>query len=730
MARMILIYFLLIGISAIAQDGNTNGPWKADGSFASDGVQRLKTLEEHTRTLRSTDPDSSLAVSRILLSEARVARDTFMIGSGYRNLGIAVFLSGEGSEAALAALDSALVYFETRNDSAHLQGMGLTLSNIAYMNINMGRYDKALEFCHRSLPYLRSSGDNNAMLSVYNDLGQSHKAHGRTDSAVYYFEKLINKAEELGQDQQVIWGYNNLSIVHAGLGLLPEALDNAYRSLSILENIGSDEQIVNALFVLRDIKVMLGEYDGALDLMDRAMELCRKNSDTTCMAGTYGGIGSTLLEMGKLDTAMVMLELALKLKRDPNSNDKHELSMLSKTYRLQGRLDDALIILEELHADAREKGILEDEVWILQEKGLISSHKKRFGQAITYCQESLAKAEQAGLLPAQQDAYECLYQIHKQRRDGMQALAYLEKANEIRNNILSEKAQRQAAQREFQREHEKQKLRDSLEHANALLELEHERTIAMIRADQNADRAMATGIGAVLLLGGGGISFIADRRRRRERFDKEVATLETQALRSQMNPHFIFNALNSINAFIQRNDPDHASSYLTKFARVMRLVLENSRHAEVPLEDDLEALKGYMDLERMRMQNRFEHSIEVDPSIDPSAVVVPPLVVQPFIENAIWHGMNGVERNGVIRLKVGKKDGQLVLTVEDNGVGRNKKKVAPPPGVPVKKTSLGTAITRARLDLIQKQHGGNAGFKYTDLAEGTRVEVTMPLMMA
>ncbi|MBK7239814.1 MAG: histidine kinase [Flavobacteriales bacterium] len=108
--------------------------------------------------------------------------------------------------------------------------------------------------------------------------------------------------------------------------------------------------------------------------------------------------------------------------------------------------------------------------------------------------------------------------------------------------------------------------------------------IESLRADQNRNRALATGIGGILLLGGGIAWFITDRRRRQERFEKESATLETQALRSQMNPHFIFNALNSINAFVQKNDQDSATSYLSKFARVMRLVLENSRHAGSALE--------------------------------------------------------------------------------------------------------------------------------------------------
>src|SRR5690606_37413303 len=183
--------------------------------------------------------------------------------------------------------------------------------------------------------------------------------------------------------------------------------------------------------------------------------------------------------------------------------------------------------------------------------------------------------------------------------------------------------------------------------------------------------------------------------------EKEAAELETQALRSQMNPHFIFNALNSINAFVQKNDPDRAGSFLTRFARLMRLVLENSRQAEVPLKDDLEALDAYLHLERVRSGEKFDYTIKVDPEIDQEDVLVPPLVVQPFVENAIWHGMNGKEGKGHITLSVSVRGDDLVMAIEDDGVGRNapKKVEAEPP----KKTSLATTITQARLDLVEKQ---------------------------
>ncbi|HMW98607.1 MAG TPA: hypothetical protein PJ983_15225, partial [Flavobacteriales bacterium] len=126
---------------------------------------------------------------------------------------------------------------------------------------------------------------------------------------------------------------------------------------------------------------------------------------------------------------------------------------------------------------------------------------------------------------------------------------------------------------------------------------------------------------------------------------------------------------------------------------------------------------------------KFDYRIEVAEDIDPEDVMVPPLVAQPFVENAIWHGMSGKEERGLITLSVSRKGDQLLFAIEDDGVGRNSPKRmasmgAPDPGKGGKKTSLGTAITKARLDLVRQQKGKDAGFIYVDLPQGTRVELT------
>lgn len=333
-------------------------------------------------------------------------------------------------------------------------------------------------------------------------------------------------------------------------------------------------------------------------------------------------------------------------------------------------------------------------------------------------------------------AAELLYLAYKRQGDQGRALAMLElaRANEDPRNDLNFRMGLVKRQTSYAAR------ADSLEMQLKMRDRERETREERAKAQANRNWTYVIGGASLLLLAASALWYRSDRKRRMERFEKDAALLETQALRSQMNPHFIFNALNSINAFVQGNDPDMASSYLSKFARVMRLVLENSRHAEVPLESDLEALRGYLDLERKRMREKFDYSIEIDPDLDPREVMVPPLVVQPFVENAIWHGMAGKEGQGHIKLRIQQKGEQLLWIIEDDGIGRNAHQAKKDDeeatasqfkdaAMPMKKTSLGTAITRARLDLVQKQYGGRAGWNYVDTPTGTRVEVDMPMRL-
>ena len=195
---------------------------------------------------------------------------------------------------------------------------------------------------------------------------------------------------------------------------------------------------------------------------------------------------------------------------------------------------------------------------------------------------------------------------------------------------------------------------------------------------------------------------------------KEMLELEAKALRSQMNPHFIFNCMNSIKALIQQNEADKAVNYLTTFSKLLRTILQNLDKSEVSLFDELEMCRLYTQLESMRFGNKFTWSFVTDPDLDIKSIQVPALILQPFIENAIWHGLMVKEDNGYINVTVEKKDNCILCIVDDNGIGREhsmNNKIKPHSSM---HQSKGVKLTQSRLDLDNALNKRNASVTTID----------------
>jgi hypothetical protein len=216
------------------------------------------------------------------------------------------------------------------------------------------------------------------------------------------------------------------------------------------------------------------------------------------------------------------------------------------------------------------------------------------------------------------------------------------------------------------------------------------------------------------------------------RLQHRTAQLEMHALRAQMNPHFLFNSLNSINRFIIQNNSEQASGYLTKFSRLMRLILQNSQYELIPLENELEALKLYLELEAVRFDHHFTYSIKVDDDLDVSALKVPPLIIQPYAENAIWHGLMHKEEKGKLLIELREEGDYLVCSITDDGIGRKKAAELKSKSASTHK-SMGMKITADRIASMKQRKSNENNIQITDLVlpdgspGGTRVEIKIAL---
>lgn len=212
----------------------------------------------------------------------------------------------------------------------------------------------------------------------------------------------------------------------------------------------------------------------------------------------------------------------------------------------------------------------------------------------------------------------------------------------------------------------------------------------------------------------------------------EVSKAELKALRAQMNPHFVFNSLNSIQHFILNSKGEEAVKYLNKFAKLIRLILNNSEKQFVTINEDLDAIKLYLELEQMRFDNKFNYKIIIHPSIDPDYDEIPPMLMQPYLENAILHGLNPKETDGHLQIEI-ENTGQFIkCTIKDDGIGREKSSEIQNLNARGKHQSLGMKITKDRLRILNNMYQSSLSVNIIDLyhtdqsAAGTQVEIFIP----
>ncbi len=230
---------------------------------------------------------------------------------------------------------------------------------------------------------------------------------------------------------------------------------------------------------------------------------------------------------------------------------------------------------------------------------------------------------------------------------------------------------------------------------------------------------------------------VAVLRRRHEtqqlEYRSKLLALEQQTLNASMNRHFIFNALNSIQYYINKQDKLSANKYLSSFAKLIRKNLDSSQSNLVPLSEEMERLKLYLELEHMRFENKFEYRISIDEKIDTETVDIPPMLLQPFVENSIWHGILPLEKPGIIEISVNQgSDGNIMFVIEDNGIGieasmSNKGKNGQ------LHISRGMEITSGRINLLRTMNNSNISIRGPFNREngpnsgpGTRVEIILP----
>jgi len=350
--------------------------------------------------------------------------------------------------------------------------------------------------------------------------------------------------------------------------------------------------------------------------------------------------------------------------------------------------------------------------------------------ALQYAKQGLALALQTKSRQYIKDGYQILYSVYDGLHKTDSAYFYYRQYIAMRDVVLSDQIKVKLAAYNYE-----QKI--------SLLNKEKELQQQQLKQSLQQKIFLIIGILGVMVLG---IVFLrfAVLKRKNEKHLREIAEnelqlqklesqkqfseLEMQALRAQMNPHFIFNCLSSINSFILKNKTEEASDYLTKFSRLIRMVLNNSKRAFISLEDELETLGLYLEMERLRFKDSFEYSFTYNNSVEVSNIFIPPLLLQPFAENAIWHGLMHKQEKGFLNFNFSAEEKFLTCIINDNGIGREKAELLKSKSAE-KQKSMGLKITTDRLSLLNDNAHGQTVFTIEDITDengmamGTRVHL-------
>jgi len=356
-------------------------------------------------------------------------------------------------------------------------------------------------------------------------------------------------------------------------------------------------------------------------------------------------------------------------------NDKmYALCISNKAYFLtktNGNFDsilDMTLRAISINKKMQDKEQLSSNLALLAEVYL---YHKDFDKTIEAAQKALKISRQIDRKPNEIMDYSYLKEAYFHKKNYKKAYEYAQKHNSLYKELYGPL--------NIIKIFEIQQKNADAYHKSIIENLKKEKEIVEIK--KHKDKAIfAYSVVILSLIFMGILSYFIYAKNNQRRHNKAIQKrlqfnslkMEMEALRAKMNPHFLFNSLNSINSFIAQNDAKSASKYLTKFATLVRLILKHSKYKLISLADDLKALKFYVDLEKVRLGDKFDFYMEITPEIDLNEVMIPPSIIQPFLENAIWHGLVTLKKRGVLRLKVSSKEDWVYIEITDNGIGRKK----------------------------------------------------------
>ena len=489
----------------------------------------------------------------------------------------------------------------------------------------------------------------------------------------------------------MFYNYNNLGQVFRKQDIASLAIDYFHKALEISDAIGNLQSSSYTMNALGTTLILQKDYDRAMNYFRQSSAIAKKRNDTRTLAYNYGSIGEIMLAENRVDSAMYYFKTSREMLVQTGSESGMGVAehLIGKAFFAQGDFINADSQFKKALVYHKKIKDVRYQAYCNAYLGKIENEKDNFSEAKKYFDLAKAQAERVNSLKNLMEVYAGYVAMYKGLAQWENACAANEKYHFYADSILNIKTKKTIAALEIGFETKKKE--QKIELLSAENELKNQRLRAGV--------ILLIVLIFVIIL----IFYILQIRKKQARLKQ--TDLQQQVLRSQMNPHFIFNVLGSIQNYMHLNNPKKAAGYLSQFASLTRATLEYSTEDTISLNDEITMLRNYMELEQMRKPGIFEFVIEYDDELEIDFIKVPPMMIQPFVENSIKHGFKNIEYMGQLRLLFTDKLEYLEVVITDNGVGMESNTK-----IRQKHRSMAMEIFEKRRKIIQ--HKFNKDFKF------------------
>lgn len=592
--------------------------------------------------------------------------------------------------------------------------------------------DLMFDFANRALELSQKIKNKNEEANAYLNLGNSQIISGNYPKSLEYFSNAKNIFEELESEpenkQKVQDGlaraYGSIGIVFSEQSNYSKALEYHLKALNLYEK--SDDKVRLAR-IYNNVGIVYKsrkEQFKALEYFLKAKELQEKIEDKT-IGITTTNIGNIYFDQKNYPKAIEFYQKASAyFQKYPNPRGEGELyNNLGLYYKETSESEKAVESWEK----AKEKfNAIGDKFGISDtyfNLGEFYFEPNNLDKSLENTQKAKELATEIKTLEMIVLSENLLSRIYEKKGDLNKSLEHFKSYSIAKDSLTNYENIRKTVQSEMNFEFEK---RETLHKK----EQEQKEVLIQEQSKRHTLQLIFGGLFLILAVGLGFLFYNRNQLKKNLTLQKNLAEYEQKALHLQMNPHFVFNCLGSISSFIVQNGNDSAIKYLAKFSKLMRLTLEYSKESLIPVDKEIEGLQNYLELEQLRFNKVFDFTITKDPNIEDD-MALPPLLIQPFVENAIIHGLIPKKEFGMVSVDFSLTDKNLVCNITDNGIGFSKSREMKENSVQVHK-SMALDIIKKRLEMMGDSNSKATSFTIEEIKEneeikGTKVVLLLPV---